>query len=74
MSRAVLAVVMCGSNGAVADDPHFSATPATLVASAATSAAFRANIGMLVGCSKSVRSQVTGVLWPTPRGSIPITS
>ena len=58
MSRAVFAVVMCGSNDAVADEPHFSATPATRLASSVTSAAFL-RVQRDVG-GRAPRGQVAG--------------
>lgn len=75
MSRAVLAVVVCGSIHAVRESPHCSAIFRAFPASRVTSAAVCAYGGKLPRhCCSCVRSQVTGVLRPTPRGSKPMMS
>ncbi len=75
MSRAVFAVVVCGSIHAVREVAHCPATVRAIPASRATSAGVCAYGGRLprLRCA-CVRSQVTGALRPVPRGSKPITS
>lgn len=75
MSRAVFAVVVCGSIHALSDAAHCSAIPRAYRASRATSPGPWAYVGYAPRFSWSVvRSQVTGVLRPTPRGSMPMRS
>jgi hypothetical protein len=75
MSRAVFAVVVCGSIDAVFEAVHCFAMVRAFPAACATSAAVCAYGGKLprFRCA-GVRSQVTGALRPTPRGSKPIRS
>ncbi len=75
MSRAVFAVVMCGSRFAVPAVVHCAARLFAEAACLDTSAALP-GVGGLAAVSPwaRVKPQLTGVLWPTPRGSNPITS
>jgi hypothetical protein len=75
MSRAVFAVVVCGSIHAVGAFAHRRAMSRARGASFATSAALCVYGGKLPRaiCS-SVSSHVSGVLRATPRGSKPIRS
>ncbi len=75
MSRAVFAVVVWGSIHAVSDAAHCSAMPRAYRASRATSTGPWAYVGNAPRFScVGVRSQVTGALRPTPRGSMPMRS
>ncbi len=75
MSRAVFAVVMYGSRSAVFDVVHCAARLFAVAACFDTSAALPGLGGSAAISPWSlVEPQLTGVLWPTPRGSKPITS